>query len=83
MQRFEKLRYLKMTQDRGICYKGKLDKLQLSAYTDAYWASNKDNCRVAPVIVKPMMQQSAALSTAEAEFMVPSLCVQGVLWISE
>ena len=34
----------------------------------------------APVIFKPKMQQSVALSTAEAEYMDFSLCVQEVLW---
>ena len=34
----------------------------------------------APVIFKSKMQQSVALSTAEAEYMALSLCVQEVLW---
>ena len=34
----------------------------------------------APVLFKSNMQQSVALSTAEAEYMVLSLCVQEVLW---
>ena len=39
------LRYLKTTQSKGICYEGLSDDLQLSAYTDADWASNKCNRR--------------------------------------
>uniref|UniRef100_A0AAV1U517 Polyprotein n=1 Tax=Peronospora matthiolae TaxID=2874970 RepID=A0AAV1U517_9STRA len=84
------LRYLKTTQSKGICYEGVSGNLQLSAYTDADWASNKWNRRSisgvfimingAPVIFKSKMQQSVALSTAEAEYMALSLCVQEVLW---
>uniref|UniRef100_A0AAV1TKE2 Polyprotein n=1 Tax=Peronospora matthiolae TaxID=2874970 RepID=A0AAV1TKE2_9STRA len=84
------LRYLKTTQSKGICFEEVLGNLQLSAYTDADWASNKWNRRSisevfvmingAPVIFKSNMQQSVALSTAEAEYMTLSLCVQEVLW---
>uniref|UniRef100_A0AAV1UBW3 Polyprotein n=1 Tax=Peronospora matthiolae TaxID=2874970 RepID=A0AAV1UBW3_9STRA len=84
------LRYLKMSKDKGICFEGISDDLQLSAYTDTDWASNKDNRRStsgvlvmingAPVIFKSKMQQSVAFSTAEAEYMVLSLCAQRVLW---
>ena len=83
------LRYLKSTKSKGICYEAVSGNLQLSAYTDADWASNKCNRRSvsgvlvmingAPVIFKSKMQQSVALSTAEAEYMALSLCVQEVL----
>ena len=84
------LRYLKTTQSKGICYEGVSGDLPLSAYTDAGWASNKCTHRSisgvlimingAPVIFKSKMQQSVALSTAEAEYMALSLCVQEVMW---
>jgi hypothetical protein len=82
--------YFKSTATKGICYQGKSGELELSAYTDADWASNKENRRStsgimvminkSPVIFKSKLQQSVALSTAEAEYVVLSLCIQEVLW---
>ena len=84
------LRYLKTTAANYIMYQGQKNWTQTSAYSDADWASNK-NCRKlmsgtmvmineSPVIFKSKYQQSVALSTAEAEYMTLSLCVQEVLW---
>ena len=39
------LRYLKTTKSKGICYEGVSGNLQLCAYTDANWASDKCNRR--------------------------------------
>ena len=85
------LRYLKTTIDNGICYHGKRGDIEVSAFSDADWASNKDNRRStsgvmvminkSPVIFKSKIQQSVALSTAEAEYIALSLCVQEILWI--
>ena len=84
------LRYLKSTTNNGICYQGKSGELKLSAFSDADWGSNKDNRRSTsgvmvminnyPVIFKSRLQNSVSLSTAEAEYVALSLCVQEVLW---
>ena len=60
------LRYLKTTPSKGICYEGVSGNLQLSAHTDADWASDKCNRRSisgvlvmingAPVLFKSKMQ---------------------------
>ena len=62
----------------------------MSAFSDADWGSNKDNRRSTsgvmmmvnglPVIFKSKMQNSVSLSTAEAEYVALSLCIQEVLW---
>jgi hypothetical protein len=80
------LRYLKATASYGICYGSKSGNIELTAYCDADWASNKDNRRStsgvlvmlnkSPVIFKSKLQQSVALSTAGAEYIALSLCVQ-------
>lgn len=83
------LRYLKTTKTYGIKYKSS-KSLQLSAYSDADWASSKENRRStsgifvmingSPVIFKSRLQRVVALSTAEAEYIALSLCVQEVMW---
>lgn len=85
------LRYLKSTSDMGINYTGSDKCLCVCAYSDADWANNKESRRSvsgimvmingAPVIFKSKIQQSVALSTAEAEYIVLSLCMQEVLWL--
>nr|CCA23220.1 putative polyprotein [Albugo laibachii Nc14] len=85
------LRYLKSTSDIGINYTGSVKDLCVCAYSDADWANNKESRRSvsgimvmingAPVIFKSMIQQSVALSTAEAEYIALSLCMQEVLWL--
>ncbi|GMF12666.1 unnamed protein product [Phytophthora lilii] len=84
------LRYLKTTKDFGIVYNSNDDKVVLEAYTDADWGSNLDDRRSvsgimvliddAPVVFKSKYQRTVALSSAEAEYMVLSLCTQEVLW---
>nr|CCA26484.1 putative polyprotein [Albugo laibachii Nc14] len=66
-------------------------KLCVCAYSDADSANNKESRRSvsgimvmingAPVIFKSKIQQSVAHSTAEAEYIALSLCVQEVLWL--
>ena len=84
------LRYLKTTKSRGICYRSGPD-IELSAYSDADWATSKDNRRStsgimvmingSPTIFKSRIQRVVALSTAEAEYIALSLCIQEVIWI--
>nr|CCA26540.1 putative polyprotein [Albugo laibachii Nc14] len=85
------LRYLKSTATRGICYVAKPGNIEVSAYSDANWASNKENRRStssilvminkSPVIFKSKLLHSVALSTAEAEYIALSLCIQEVMWV--
>ena len=86
------VRYLKSTLDFGITYSGRsngeLNKVK--AYCDADWGSNVDDRRSVsgimiimnggPVVFKAKYQRTAALSSAEAEYMALSLCTQEVLW---
>ena len=84
------LKYLKITATKGIRYQGNQGKIQLSAYSDADWASNKDDRRStsgimiminnSPVIFKSKLQGSVSLSTAEAEYVALTLCTQEILW---
>nr|CCA19616.1 putative polyprotein [Albugo laibachii Nc14] len=85
------LRYLKSTATKGICYEAKPGNIEISAYSDADWASNKENRRStsgilvminkSPVIFKSKLLHSVALSTAEAEYIALSLCIQEVMWV--
>uniref|UniRef100_A0AAV1VJJ4 Integrase catalytic domain-containing protein n=1 Tax=Peronospora matthiolae TaxID=2874970 RepID=A0AAV1VJJ4_9STRA len=84
------LRYLKTTRQHGIIYKGGTGSVTAEAYSDADWGSNLDDRRSvsgvmimignAPVVFKSKFQRTVALSSAEAEYMALSLCVQEVLW---
>jgi hypothetical protein len=66
-------------------------KIELSAYSDADWANNRDNRHSmsgimvmfngSPVVFKSRLQRIVALSTAEAEYIALSLCTQEVLWV--
>ena len=63
----------------------------IEAYADADWGTNIDNrysvsgimviMGNAPVVFKSKFQRTVALSSAEAEYMALSLCVQEVLWM--
>nr|CCA14423.1 putative polyprotein [Albugo laibachii Nc14] len=85
------LRYLMTTSKLGFSCKNEKDKLQISAYTDSDWASNQDDRRstsgimvivnTMPVMFKSRIQRNVALSSAEAEYMVMSMCSQEVLWV--
>ncbi|KAE8909416.1 Retrovirus-related Pol polyprotein from transposon TNT 1-94 [Phytophthora fragariae] len=84
------LRYLKSTRQHGIIYQGGTHSVTLKAYSDADWGTNLDDRRSvsgvmvmignAPVVFKSKFQRTVALSSAEAEYMALSLCVQEVLW---
>ena len=84
------LRYLKSTISKGICYGTNKGQFQLTSVCDAEWVSNKDNSKStsgfmvmldsSPVIFKSKIQQSVALSTAEAEYIALSVCAQEILW---
>ena len=79
------------TATNGMCYQGKSGELNLSAFYEADWGSNKDNRRSTPevmvminnsqIVIKSILQNSVSLSTAEAEYVARSLCVQKVLWV--
>jgi hypothetical protein len=83
------LRYLKTTKDFGIIYNGNDGKVVLEAYTDADWGSNLDDRRSvsgimimiggAPVVFKSKYQRTVALSSAEAGYLVLSLCTGGAV----
>ena len=85
------LRYLNSTKSVGIHYGTRSTGVEITAYSDANWASNKDDRRSisgimvmvngAPVIFKSRTQHNVSLSTAEAEYVALSLCVQEVLWL--
>nr|CCA25183.1 putative polyprotein [Albugo laibachii Nc14] len=85
------LRYLKSTSDIEINYTGSVKDLCVCANSEADWANNKESRRSvsgimvmingAPLILKTKSQQSVALSTAEAEYIALSLCMQKVLWL--
>ncbi|KAE9161058.1 Retrovirus-related Pol polyprotein from transposon TNT 1-94 [Phytophthora fragariae] len=84
------LRYLKSARQHGIIYQGGTHSVTLKAYSDADWGTNLDDRRSvsgvmvmignAPVVFKSKFQRTVALSSAEAEYMALSLCVQEVLW---
>ncbi|KAE9311163.1 hypothetical protein PF008_g20274 [Phytophthora fragariae] len=83
------LRYPKTTREHGIVYQG-CDDVTVEAFTDADWGSNIDDRRSvsgvmvmmgnAPVVFKSKFQRTVALSSAEAEYMALSICLQEVLW---
>ncbi|OWY94987.1 polyprotein [Phytophthora megakarya] len=85
------LRYLKTTRKHGIVYKKQKNGLKLEAFTNADWGNNIDDRRSvseimvmignAPVFFKSKFQRMVALSSAEAEYMALTLCVQEVLWL--
>ena len=84
------LRYLKSTISTGKCFGTNESQIQLTSFCDADWVSNKDNRKStsgfmvmlnsSPVVYKSKVQQSVALSTAEAEYIALSLCIQESLW---
>ena len=85
------LRYLKKTASYGIGFQGTSSQIKVCAYSDADWASNKENRRSTsgilvmmngtPVVFKSRLQQNVSLSTAEAEYVALSLCIQEILWL--
>jgi hypothetical protein len=82
-------RYLKGTSKRGIALGGLNPILQ--GFSDASWADNPDNRRSTigyiflfgsgPIAWKSRLQQSAALSSMESEFMALTNATQEAMWI--
>jgi hypothetical protein len=82
------IRYLKKTENLGICYKKTGCKIQ--AYVDADWASDQYDRRSttgfvvclanAPISWKSKKQQTVALSTNEAEYIALSEAAREVLY---
>lgn len=83
------LKYLRTTKDHVLSFI-RNENPNLIAYCDADWGSNIDDRRSVsgvmlkinggPVAFKSKCQKTVALSSAEAEYMALSLCVQEVLW---
>lgn len=84
------LRYLRGTKTFEIAYRGGNNIPKLTSFCDADWGSDKDDRRSVsgvllmlnegPVVFKSKYQKTVALSSAEAEYMAMSLCVQEVIW---
>nr|CCA22301.1 putative polyprotein [Albugo laibachii Nc14] len=87
------LRYLKTTSDLGLEYNGSHGNLVIKAYSDLDWGESRDERRSTssimvmvnetPVVYKSRLQKSVALSSAEAEYMAISMCVQEILWVKQ
>ncbi|KAI9905230.1 hypothetical protein PsorP6_013904 [Peronosclerospora sorghi] len=85
------LRYLKTTHEYGILYQGGTGTVKVEAFSDADWGTKIDDRRSvsgvfvmignAPVVFKSKFERTVALTSAEAEYMALSLCVQEVLWM--
>ncbi|KAF1336396.1 Integrase catalytic core protein, partial [Globisporangium splendens] len=83
------LKYLHTTKYHELVFSGN-ENPNLVAYCDADWGSDRDDRRSVsgvllkinggPVVFKSRSQKTVALSSAEAEYMALSLCVQEVLW---
>uniref|UniRef100_A0A2N9ERH0 Retroviral polymerase SH3-like domain-containing protein n=1 Tax=Fagus sylvatica TaxID=28930 RepID=A0A2N9ERH0_FAGSY len=83
------LRYLRGTSDHALCYHG--GDLRLTDYSDADWASDKDECKSTSgyafilgggaVSWCSKKQSCIALSTMESEYVACSAAVQEVVWL--
>ncbi|XP_060670663.1 secreted RxLR effector protein 161-like [Ziziphus jujuba] len=85
------LRYLKLTANEGLVFKGSKDGIELLGYTDANYAGDRDkrksisayaftvcgNC----VSWKSHLQAIVALSTTEAEYMAITDAAKEAIWI--
>ncbi|POM71544.1 LOW QUALITY PROTEIN: Polyprotein [Phytophthora palmivora] len=69
------LRYLKTTREHGILYHGGKNGFKIEAFTDDDCGSNINDRRSVSGIMSKF-QRTVALSSAEAEYMALSLCVQ-------
>ena len=86
------LRYLKGTSSRGILF-GKSDQLDLLAYTDVDWVSDRDDRKSVSgyftlvggnlVTWRSKKQQVVALSSAEAEFHAIAKGITEVIWLKK
>ncbi|CAL8999831.1 unnamed protein product [Prunus brigantina] len=85
------LRYLKGTIDHGLLYKkGSLD---MTAYTDAYWAGDPNDRRSTtgfvvflgsnPVSWSSKKQQSVSRSSTEAEYRAMAVTAAEVVWLQQ
>ncbi|POM79514.1 Retrovirus-related pol Polyprotein, partial [Phytophthora palmivora] len=84
------VRYLMKTKDAAITYDGRMGT-ELTAYSDADWAGNRDDRRSvsgvmlmmcgAPVVWRSTFQKTVALSSTEAEYMALSDCIKEVVWM--
>ncbi|OWZ17952.1 Integrase, catalytic core protein [Phytophthora megakarya] len=82
------LRYLMTTPKHEIVYKKQKNGFKVKAFTDDDWVSTIDSRRSvsgimmmignASVVFKSMFQRTIALSSAEADYMAISLCVQEI-----
>ncbi|POM62824.1 polyprotein [Phytophthora palmivora] len=88
------LRYLKGTSTSGIKFhRSKMNACSVEAFCDANWGGDVATRRSTagiivqvaggPVIYKSKLQQTVALSSAEAEYMSMALAVQEVVWLRQ
>jgi hypothetical protein len=86
------LRYLKGTQNVGICF-SKTDSLLLVGYSDADWAGDIDRRRSTtgyifslskgPISWKSQRQTTVALSSTEAEYMALTAATKEAIWMKK
>ena len=86
-------RYLKTTSYLGLVFNGSHGKLVIETYSDSDWGGSRDDRRSTsgimvmvngtPVVYKSGLKKSVALSSAEAEYMAMSMCVQDILWVKQ
>jgi hypothetical protein len=85
------LNYLSHHPAIGICYSG--SQLNLHAYTDSDWGSDKDTRRSTSGVIVVMagglvnwiskLQPIVAVSSMEAEYIACFFCIQDVVWIRQ
>ena len=85
------LRYLTGTANKGIVFTKNTDGIVLHGYCDADYAGNLDNRRSttgycflssgAIISWSSRLQQTVAVSTAEAEYMAAAAAVKEALWL--
>ena len=84
------LRYLRGTEELGICWNLAIGNLTLSVWTDSSWGDDPDDSwstsgyivlmAGGPVAWKSTKQQSVALSSTEAEYMGQTMAATQVMW---
>nr|CCA23660.1 putative polyprotein [Albugo laibachii Nc14] len=87
------LTYLKTTSELGLIFNGSNGNMVIEAYSDSDWRGSRDDRRSTsgimvmvngtPVVHKSRLQKSVALSSAEAEYMAMSMCVQEIMWVKQ